>query len=203
MMVCICVFTFEEILKYFAGGTWKPLTPPSLDSDGNRYKCRNTACTLHLHGYTTRSTPEVTYSSWAIIGVIIAVGNVGESLAPYDQSDTFLSRDAGLTWEEVRRDPYIWQFGDSGSILVMVQDGTATNHVLFSTDEGLNWREYQFSDKKMHVRSIVTIPYATSRRFILIGNVPSSYESTVVYLDFTGLTSKQCKWAYKVFRTLI
>ncbi|KAJ7842899.1 vacuolar protein sorting/targeting protein 10 [Mycena leptocephala] len=142
------------------GGTWKPLTPPSLDSDGNRYKCRNTACTLHLHGYTTRSTPEVTYSSWTIIGVIIAVGN----------SDTFLSRDAGLTWEEVRKDPHIWQFGDSGSILVMVQDGTATNHVLFSTDEGLNWREYQFSDKKMHVRSIVTIPYATSRRFILIGN---------------------------------
>ncbi|KAJ6550404.1 vacuolar protein sorting/targeting protein 10 [Mycena vulgaris] len=176
------------------GGTWKPLTPPSMDSDGNKYKCESTSCTLHLHGYTARGRPEAAYSRWQIVGVLIAVGNVGESLASYDQSNTFLSRDAGLTWEEVRKDPYMWEFGDSGSILdlVVARDGTPTDHVLFSTNEGLHWREYQFTSKKMHVRSIVTIPSATTRRFILIGNFPSSYESTVIHLDFTGLTSKQC-----------
>ncbi|KAJ7679781.1 vacuolar protein sorting/targeting protein 10 [Mycena rosella] len=150
----------------------EPLTPPSTDSDGNKYKCD--------------------YKHWQIVGVLIAVGNVGESLASYDQSNTFLSRDAGLTWEEVRKDPYMWEFGDSGSILVMAREGTPTDRVLFSTNEGLHWREYRFTSKKMHVQSIVTIPSATSRRFVLIGNFPSSYKSTVIHLDFTSLTSKQC-----------
>ncbi|KAJ6558840.1 vacuolar protein sorting/targeting protein 10 [Mycena vulgaris] len=190
------VFTGTKVLQsritHNDGGTWKPLTPPSTDSDGNKYKCQSTSCTLHLHGYTARGRPEATYSRWQIVGVLIAVGNVGESLASYDESNTFLSRDAGLTWEEVRKDPYMWELGDSGSILIMARDGTATDHVLFSTNEGLHWREYRFTSKKMHVRSIVTIPFGTSRRFILIGNFPSSYESTVIHLDFTGLTSKQC-----------
>ena len=33
----------------------------------------------------------------------MAVGNVGEHLLPYTESDTFLSRDAGFTWEEVHK----------------------------------------------------------------------------------------------------
>ncbi|KAJ7446295.1 Oligoxyloglucan reducing end-specific cellobiohydrolase [Mycena latifolia] len=174
------------------GATWKPLTPPLTDSHGNKYKCQSTACALHLHGYTGRTRPEATYSSEAIIGVLVAVGNVGESLAPYDQSNMFLSRDAGYTWEEIRKDPHIWEFGDSGSILVMASATSATDHVLFSTNEGLNWHEYQFSDKEMRVRSIVTAVPATSRRFILIADVPLSYESLIVFLDFSALTSRPC-----------
>jgi len=47
----------------------------------------------------------------------MAVGNVGEALAAYSDSDTFLSRDAGFTWEEVHKDAHMWEFGDSGSVL--------------------------------------------------------------------------------------
>ena len=68
----------------------------------------------------------------------MAVGNVGETLEEYDQSDTFLSRDAGFTWEEVHKDAHLWEFGDSGSILIMANDEGPTDHVMFSTDEGLN-----------------------------------------------------------------
>ncbi|KAJ7113669.1 vacuolar protein sorting/targeting protein 10 [Mycena crocata] len=174
------------------GGTWKPLKPPTKDSHGNPYECQSTRCALHIHGYTERTDPRATYSSPSIVGLIMAVGNVGESLLPYDQSDTFLSRDAGFTWEEVHKDAHLWEFGDSGSILVMANDEEPTDHVLFSTDEGLNWREYQFSDEKMRIRSIVTVPSDTSRRFILIGNTAHSSASTVVHLDFTSLTTKQC-----------
>ena len=71
----------------------------------------------------------------------MAVGNIGETLAPYTESDTFLSRDAGFTWEEVHKDAHLWEFGDSGSILVIANDEEPTDHVLFSTDEGKNWRE--------------------------------------------------------------
>ncbi|KAJ7132166.1 vacuolar protein sorting/targeting protein 10 [Mycena epipterygia] len=175
------------------GGTWKPLVPPKVDSLGNKYDCQSTSCALHVHGYTERSDPRATYSSPSIVGLIMAVGNVGESLAPYDQSDTFLSRDAGFTWEEVHKDAHLWEFGDSGSILVMANDEEPINHVLFSTDEGLHWREYQFADEKMRIRSIVTVPSDTSRRFILMGNVAHSSVTTVVHLDFSALTSKKCK----------
>ncbi|KAJ7460667.1 vacuolar protein sorting/targeting protein 10 [Mycena latifolia] len=174
------------------GGTWKPLKPPAVDSLGNKYECQGTHCALHIHGYTERTDPRATYSSPSIVGLLMAVGNVGESLAPYDQSDTFLSRDAGFTWEEVHKDAHLWEFGDSGSILVMANDEEPTDHVLFSTDEGLNWHEYKFSEEMMRIRSIVTVPSDTSRRFILIGNLPHSPASTVVHLDFTALTSKQC-----------
>jgi hypothetical protein len=122
----------------------------------------------------------------------MAVGNVGERLAPYVESDTFLSRDAGFTWEEVHKDAHLWEFGDSGSILVMANDEEPTDHVLFTTDEGLNWREYKFTNEKVRVRSIVTVPSDTSRRFILFGGYARSPGSVAVHLDFSALTSLQC-----------
>ena len=101
--------------------------------------------------------------------MMMAVGNVGEYLEAYDQSDTFLSRDAGFTWEEVHKDAHLWEFGDSGSILVMANDEEPTDHVLYSLDEGLSWREYRFTNDNIRVKSIVTVPTDTSRRFILMG----------------------------------
>lgn len=123
----------------------------------------------------------------------MAVGNVGETLAPYTDSDTFLSRDGGFTWEEVHKDAHMWEFGDSGSILVMANDEEPTDHVLFSTDEGLNWREYKFSNEKMRIYSIVTVPSDTSRRFILMCQQARGAESVVVHLDFTSLTTTKCE----------
>ena len=52
---------------------------------------------------------------------MMAVGNVGEDLAGYTDSDTFLTRDAGFTWEEIHKDAHLWEFGDYGSILVIAK----------------------------------------------------------------------------------
>lgn len=123
----------------------------------------------------------------------MAVGNVGETLAPYTDSDTFLSRDAGFTWMEVHKDAHLWEFGDSGSILIMANDEEPTDFVLFSTDEGLHWREYKFTDKKIRVRYIVTVPSDTSRKFILMGHYPRSNGFVAVHINFSALTTKQCK----------
>jgi hypothetical protein len=123
----------------------------------------------------------------------MAVGNVGEKLAPYMDSDTFLSRDGGFTWEEVHKDTHLWEFGDSGSILVMVNDKEPTEYVLFSTNEGLDWQEYKFTDQKIRVSSIVIAPPYTSRRFNLMGHYPSSSLSVIVHIDFSKLTLEQCK----------
>ncbi|KAH8981343.1 Oligoxyloglucan reducing end-specific cellobiohydrolase [Lactarius akahatsu] len=175
------------------GGSWKPLNPPKYDSHGQAYDCRSASCALHVHGYTERFDPRATFSSPSVVGLLMAVGNVGEKLAPYAESDTFLSRDAGFTWEEVHKDAHLWEFGDSGSILVMANDEEPTDHVLFTTDEGLSWREYKFSDEKIRVRSIVTVPSDTSRRFILLGAYGRSLAAVAVHIDFSSLTSLQCK----------
>jgi len=66
-----------------------------------------------------------------------------------------LSRNAGFTWEEVHKDVHL---GDSGSVLVMANDEQPTDHVLFTTDSGLNWHEYKFMDEKIRVYTIVTVP---------------------------------------------
>ncbi|KAG5353581.1 vacuolar protein sorting/targeting protein PEP1 [Termitomyces sp. Mn162] len=174
------------------GSTWKPLTPPKVDSQGRPYECNTARCALHLHGYTERLDPRATFSSPSVVGLIMAVGNVGEELAPYQDSDTFLSRDGGFTWEEIHKDAHLWEFGDSGSILVIVNDEEPTDYLLFSTDQGLSWREYKFSKDKIRIRFVVTVTSDTSRRFILMGSYPKSSGSVAIHVDFTALTSKRC-----------
>lgn len=150
---------------------------------------------MHVHGYTGRPDPGATYSSPSIIGVIMAVGNVGESLMHYTESDTFLSRDGGFTWEEVQKGPHLWEFGDAGGILIMANDQGPTDYVLFSTNGGLDWQVYKFTEEKIRVKSINTVPSGTSRRFILMGQYPyplKQSHSVAVHLDFTALTSRQC-----------
>ncbi|KAF8894237.1 vacuolar protein sorting/targeting protein 10 [Gymnopilus junonius] len=174
------------------GSTWTPLNPPLKDSHGQPYECQSTKCQLHVHGYTERIDPRASYSSPSVPGLIMAVGNVGEHLAPYAESDTFLSRDGGFTWQEVHKDAHLWEFGDSGSILILANDEEPTNFVLFSTNEGIDWREYKFGEEKMRVRKIVTVPSDTSRRFILMGDYMRTPGTAVVHIDFSTLTTKQC-----------
>ena len=179
--------TREQVFMPGYSTCWLSLA--SLESDLSSQQ----KCALHIHGYTERTDPRATYSSPSIVGVLMAVGNVGETLAPYTESDTFLSRDAGFTWQEVHKDAHLWEFGDSGSILVLANDEEPTDHILFSTDEGLTWREYKFTEEKMRVRSIVTVPSDTSRRFILFGSLMRTAGSIAVHIDFTQLTSRKCR----------
>lgn len=120
----------------------------------------------------------------------MAVGNVGESLATYTESDT-LSRDGGFTWEEVHKDAHLWEFGDK-SVIMIVNDEEPMDHVLFTTDEGLTWREFKFTTEKIRVRNIMTVPEDTSRKFVLLGRYPMSAGSVIVHLDFSSLTHKKC-----------
>ncbi|KAF8989462.1 vacuolar protein sorting/targeting protein 10 [Cyathus striatus] len=167
---------------------------PQKDSLGQEYDCKTTKCALHVHGYTERSDPRATYSTPSVVGLLMAVGNVGEYLAPYTDSDTFLSRDGGHTWQEVHKDAHLWEFGDSGSILIMANDEGPTDHVMFSIDEGNSWREYKFTEDKMRVRSIVTVPSDTSRKFILFGFPARGNGDVAMHLDFSSLTLTQCKF---------
>ncbi|KAG8725549.1 vacuolar protein sorting/targeting protein PEP1 [Ceratobasidium sp. 395] len=175
------------------GGTWKPMTPPPKDSLGQNYGCEDTKCALHIHGYTERYDARAKYSSPSAVGLMMAVGSVSEYLAPYKDSDTFITRDGGFNWEEVHKDAHLFEYGDSGSIIVIVNDEEATDHVLFTTNEGSSWREYKFSNEKYRIRSIITVPSDTSRKFILLGHKANDRDTSVaVHIDFSAITTKQC-----------
>lgn len=193
----------KTLISHNDGAEWAPLQAPEEDSDGNAWECdvKNTQkCSVHLHGYTERKDPRDTFSSPTAIGLMMGVGNVGEHLGKKVDENTiytFLTADGGITWRAVRKGNFMWEYGDQGSIIVIVQEKAATDVVYYSLDEGANWDPYQFTDSKMEIESISTVPSDNSRNFLLWGRTASSgNEISTVNLDFTGLKerSKQCEF---------
>ena len=65
------------------------------------------------------------YTHESAPGLIMAVGNTGAYLdVNADQLCTWLSRDGGISWEDVREDAHIYEFGDHGGIMVSAKHGT-------------------------------------------------------------------------------
>ena len=123
----------QNFFQFLLGAKWSLLNRPDRDSDGNIYNCEgNTVdkCSLHLHSFTERRNPRDSLSSSSAIGLMIGVGNVGSHLTRYEQGDTFLTRDAGVTWKEVIKGAYMYEFGNQGGIIVLVDDENPTDSVL-------------------------------------------------------------------------
>lgn len=170
------------------GDEWEPLQAPQKDSDGKPYQCDvsdKEKCGLHIHGYTERADPREMYSSPTAVGLMLAVGNVGSELTTFGEASTFMTTDAGLTWKEVKKGTYAWEFGDQGSVIVIVRRGEDTDHLYYSLDSGDKWDLYKFSDHKIRVDAITTVPSDTSLNFLLWGK--DSKELVAVNVDFSGL----------------
>ena len=186
----------KTLMTHNDGATWAPLAAPEKDSLGAKYECnvgRADGCSLQLHGYTERADPRDTFSSPTAIGLMMGVGNVGPYLKPISDASTFLTSDGGIHWKEVMKGNYQWEFGDQGSIIVIVEQGVAVRDVLYSLDEGDSWTKYQFSDEDVIVAGLTTVPSDNSRNFLLWAkNSKVSGEVVTINLDFTGLTDKQC-----------
>jgi hypothetical protein len=50
-----------------------------------------------------------------------------------------MSRDAGVTWSEIKKGSHIYEMGDHGGLLVMANDQFAVDTIWYSWDEGLTW----------------------------------------------------------------
>jgi hypothetical protein len=123
------------------GGHWDMLQAPLRDLAGNKFRCDVgdlETCSLHLHSVTKLHNYGRVFSSPSP-GIVMGVGSVGDHLLQYDDCDTFLSTDAGLTWSIVAEGAHKYEFGDQGSILVMVDDEAATDKVKYSFDYGRTW----------------------------------------------------------------
>lgn len=185
----------RTMMTHNDGGQWLYIEPPAKDSNGKAYACSVpiAKCSLSLHGYTERVDIRDTYSSGSAIGILLGVGNVGEHLVDYEDGDTFMSSDGGITWQEIHKGPYQWEFGDQGAIVVIVQDGQLTDHVLYTLNEGNTWNKHTFTEEKVYVQDITTLPSDTSRKFLLFAK--SNYKDDAmltIALDFSGLANRKC-----------
>jgi hypothetical protein len=160
---------------------------PLCDSDDT------SKCSLHLHGYTERPDPRDSYSSPAAVGMMIAVGNVGEYLGDFATAQTFISRDAGITWNYAKEGRHMWEFGDQGSVIVIVRTDQPTRQVSYTVDEGQTWQDFVFAEVDIEVTDLTTVPADVSRNFLLWGREAGGEKRYLtVNLDFTGLASRQC-----------
>ena len=100
----------------------------------------------------------------------MGTGNVGKYLASRpDQINTYLSRDSGLTWFEVKKGSHIYEFGDHGGIIVMANDQKATNKLYYTLDEGLTFDFVEFWDQEVEIVNIITEPSNVAKRFLVYG----------------------------------
>ena len=152
---------------------------------------RMEVCSLHLHGYTERRDPRHSFSSPSAVGLMIATGNVGDFLGFKKDANTFITRDGGLTWEFIAPGNWMWEYGDQGSIIVIVKEDKPTREILYSLDEGKVWEKYPFSDRDMDVEDITTVPSDTSRNFLLWGRIRG--ELVAINIDFSGLEERNTK----------
>jgi len=116
---------------------------------------------------------------------------VGPELGPIGDASTFITTDAGINWKEIKKGSYAWEFGDQGSVIVIVRRGEDVDHVYYSLDTGEKWSLYKFSDRRIRVDSITTVPSDTSLNFLLWGK--DGKELVAVNIDFSGLKVFQKK----------
>jgi hypothetical protein len=183
----------KTMITHNDGAEWDYLPPPAADADGKQFSCSGPLdkCSLNIHGYTERADKSHTYSSASAIGLMLGTGNVGEYLTSMDDADTFMTSDAGVTWKSVKKGMFMWEFLDQGSIIVIVKEGSATNVLHYSLDEGGSWQDYQFSDHEIRIDDITTVPSDNSRNLVLWAK--DNGELVTINVDFSGLTDQQCK----------
>ncbi|KID77123.1 Vacuolar protein sorting/targeting protein 10 [Metarhizium brunneum] len=194
--------TLQTKVSHNDGSQWGYLPPPAKDVEGKSYSCSSakgdSKCALHLHHYTERDDKQRTFAADTAVGFIFGIGNVGASLGDIKDADTFLSTDGGITWANVKKGHWTWQYGDQGSVMVLVQRATRKNDVKtkivsYSTDEGKTWKDMEFSESEVTVLDITTLKSGTSRNFLLWCR-DNKDKMMTVNIDFSGLADKPCKY---------
>lgn len=186
----------RTVITFDKGGLWSYLKPPKVDSLGKKIDCPPDRCWLHLHGVTNFHNYAPFYSTENAVGIIMGTGNVGPYLRfEPDQTNTYLSRDGGLTFVEAHKGAFIYEFGDHGGLLAMADDIRKTKQVVFSWNEGQSWYDFELSDYAVEVDNIVTEPNATSTKFLLYGTRGDA--GVMYHMDFEALGQPLCKgvWA--------
>ena len=184
----------QTMITFNKGGMWHQLKAPERDVDGKHYECDDN-CNLHLHGISSVHPPF--YSVDSAAGIIIANGNVGKYLTESEEEvNTFISRDGGFNWFEVRKGSHIYEIGNHGALILLAENQRATKEILYSWDEGLTWNELNISREPMIVRNIIIELTSTSQRFVIYGHTQNKKgvkQGVVIGIDFSSLHEPMCR----------
>jgi hypothetical protein len=182
----------RSVMSFNKGGTWSWLTPPA-----NSASCPS--CSLNLIGPTSSTAPHFETAASAL-GLILAVGAVGPYVEPLANGDTYFSRDAGSTWVFLRNGSHLFEFGNSGAIIMMIDDDVNTNTVEWTLDQGLNWSQCQFvplNDTVLYsALDIFTDPNSVGQILLLhtqrFDNSTNTTTYYMQYFNFESLFPRQC-----------
>jgi hypothetical protein len=185
----------KTVVTHDDGATWDYIPAPPKDAYGMPVKCNvgnREKCSLHLHRRFKRS---VFASSPSAAGLMVAVGNVGEYLGDRENSDTYITRDGGLSWHAFLNGPYLWGYGDQGSVILLVREDIPTNSFLFTIDEGRTWEEYRFTNSTIQVIEISSVLNSQTLEFLLwaemAGEGGRGMRTVTFNVDFTELKGKR------------
>lgn len=138
------------------------------------------------------------FSTPSMPGMAIGVGNVGEKLGEYKEGGTFLTRDGGHSWKEILHGAHQYDFGDHGSIILLIKDDEVpTDHVIYSMDHGQTFQQYEFSKDKFVIQDIVAKPNGIGKSFLLFAVPPAGSSNqarhVIIQIDFEGLDMPPCR----------
>ncbi|CAD8155036.1 unnamed protein product [Paramecium octaurelia] len=181
-------FKDEDLKKYKQtritfdkGGSWVALKPPTVDADGKPINCNK--CQLHLHLSQAFYQFAPIYTQTNSIGIIVATGSIGKYLSyRQDQVNTYLSRDGGLTWIEIKKGSYIYEISNHGGLIVMARDQETTNQIVYSWNGGMEWTPFNILDQRAEIQNIITEPQNKGTRFIAYG---------AIQLESNGIKTEQ------------
>ena len=77
--------------------------------------------------------------------------------------NTYLSRDGGLNWSEVKKGSYIYEIGDHGGLIVMADNTKQTTDIIYSFNEGKTWHSMTISDTPFDITNIIIEPLSISQ----------------------------------------
>lgn len=161
------------------GSSWQFLAPPANYRFGQCNTCPPGSevprCSLHLHGPTSWYAPEGPHPNFYSLptapGLIIATGNVGPHLDQSPDGDcTWMSRDGGLSWEDIADNTAIYEIGNHGGIVVIAAHRSEgpTDTVKFSLDQGACFHTVKLPEPLL-VENIRISPGGTSTVFVVHG----------------------------------
>jgi hypothetical protein len=117
------------------------------------------------------------YSRSSAPGIVISTGNVGDSLkSNAEDANTYISRDAGVTWEEIKMGPHIYEFGNHGGLLVIAKQFEAVSQIEYTLNGGTTWEAIKLA-KPTYVHNIRVDPVAKGHVFIVHGETSEAWYS--------------------------
>jgi hypothetical protein len=171
------------------GASWQTVTPPVYDSARSKISCGG-KCALHLHGVSTNMMARL-YSSPSATGVVMASGNVGQTLDVSLQNvNTYISRDAGVTWKEVAKGAHAFDIGDHGALIVMADNSKPTTKIQYSWNEGGDFKDFPFAEKGVEVVNVFTQETGYSQIFFVYG--VQDGHGVIAQLDFESFHKRAC-----------